>query len=150
MRGLRLTSPSWVIYLLITWSFIAYQSLLDHDSFLPSAVHRYHQLVLPALELANSLIATLGVSSQASKPVRFFYPFSIGSERSDCHCLQALDFLLAHRETFLILLRESTPAPSLQQIRELHLLVSMCSYVTSRVERAELVLLNFLDFPFAY
>lgn len=42
----------------------------DHDSFLPSAIHRYHQLVLPTLEVANSAIATLGAASQASKPVR--------------------------------------------------------------------------------
>lgn len=55
--------------------------------------------------------------------------------------LQALEFLLAHRETFLILLRDSTPTPSLQQIREMHLLIILCSYVTSSVERAELVLL---------
>ncbi|KAF8523808.1 nucleoporin Nup186/Nup192/Nup205 [Gautieria morchelliformis] len=93
------------------------QSFLDHDNFLPSAVHRYHQLVLPAIELVNSIIATLGASSQASK--------------------LALEFLLAHRETFLILLRDSTLVPSLQQIREMHLLISMCSYVTTRVERAE-------------
>ncbi|KAF8584437.1 hypothetical protein K439DRAFT_1411162 [Ramaria rubella] len=94
------------------------QSFLDRDSFLPSAVHRYHQMVLPALELGCSIIATLGVSSQASK--------------------QALDFILAHRETFLILLRESLVAPSLQQVREMHLLISLCSYAISCVERSDL------------
>ncbi|KIJ30184.1 hypothetical protein M422DRAFT_214674 [Sphaerobolus stellatus SS14] len=94
------------------------QSFLDYDSFLPSAVHRYHQLVLPALELVNSMVATLGPTSQASK--------------------QAAQFILSHRETFLILLRESTAMPTLQQIREIHLLISICSYVVSLVEPSDL------------
>lgn len=32
----------------------------DHDSFLPSAVQRYHQLFMPALQLVDGLLATLG------------------------------------------------------------------------------------------
>lgn len=34
----------------------------DHDSFLPSAVQRYHQLFMPALQLVDGLLATLGPS----------------------------------------------------------------------------------------
>jgi nuclear pore complex protein Nup205 len=33
---------------------------LDHDHFLPSAIQRYHQLLLPALQLVNTILATLG------------------------------------------------------------------------------------------
>lgn len=41
----------------------------DCDSFLPSAVYRYHQLVLPALALINSLVVTLGKSSRVPEQV---------------------------------------------------------------------------------
>jgi nuclear pore complex protein Nup205 len=34
--------------------------VLDHDHFLPSAIQRYHQLLLPALQLVNTILATLG------------------------------------------------------------------------------------------
>jgi len=33
---------------------------LDHDHFLPSAIQRYHQVVMPALQLVNTILATLG------------------------------------------------------------------------------------------
>jgi nuclear pore complex protein Nup205 len=33
---------------------------LDHNHFLPSAIQRYHQLLLPALQLVNTILATLG------------------------------------------------------------------------------------------
>src|SRR5882757_6345951 len=33
---------------------------LDHDHFLPSAIQRYHQLFVPALQLVNTILATLG------------------------------------------------------------------------------------------
>ncbi len=33
---------------------------LDQDTFLPSAVQRYHQLFMPAVELVNAIVATLG------------------------------------------------------------------------------------------
>jgi nuclear pore complex protein Nup205 len=39
-------------YSLIWW--------LDHDHFLPSAIQRYHQLLVPALQLVNTILATLG------------------------------------------------------------------------------------------
>ena len=40
------------------------------DGFLPSAMARYHELLVPALQLVSSIIATLGVSHvQASKQV---------------------------------------------------------------------------------
>ncbi len=44
-------------------SLLRYYSLicrLDHDHFLPSAIQRYHQLLLPALQLVNTILATLG------------------------------------------------------------------------------------------
>lgn len=32
----------------------------DRDSFLPSAVQRYHQLFMPALQLVSGLLISLG------------------------------------------------------------------------------------------
>lgn len=32
----------------------------DQDSFLPSAIHRYHQLIMPVLQLVHGLLSTLG------------------------------------------------------------------------------------------
>lgn len=34
--------------------------LAEQDSFLPSAVHRYHQLFMPALQVVGGILATLG------------------------------------------------------------------------------------------
>jgi nuclear pore complex protein Nup205 len=33
---------------------------LDYDHFLPSAIQRYHQLLTPALQLIDTILATLG------------------------------------------------------------------------------------------
>jgi hypothetical protein len=33
---------------------------LDQDTFLPSAVQRYHQLFMPALQVVDAMLATLG------------------------------------------------------------------------------------------
>jgi nuclear pore complex protein Nup205 len=44
-------------------SLLRFSSLirwLDHDHFLPSAIQRYHQVFLPALQLINTILATLG------------------------------------------------------------------------------------------
>lgn len=37
-----------------------HQSNTENDSFLPSATQRYHQLLLPALQVLVALVATLG------------------------------------------------------------------------------------------
>lgn len=47
---------------------------IERDSFLPSAIQRYHQLLMPTLELIVALLSILGtkhttVVNQVSKPV---------------------------------------------------------------------------------
>lgn len=37
-----------------------YLTIADNDSFLPSAMQRYHQLLLPALQVVMSIATTLG------------------------------------------------------------------------------------------
>lgn len=41
-------------------SWLANMSLTDRDSFLPSAIQRYHQLFMPVLQLIGGILATLG------------------------------------------------------------------------------------------
>ncbi|KAJ3509906.1 hypothetical protein NLJ89_g4967 [Agrocybe chaxingu] len=36
------------------------QAFIDQDSFLPSAIQRYHQLFMPALQVVDGMLATLG------------------------------------------------------------------------------------------
>jgi len=94
-------------------------AVADHDSFLPPAVDRYHQLLHPTLQLVESVLVTVGATnSDATK--------------------QALDFVMHHRETLRILIVESQQL-SLSQLKELPLVVGICSYVVPRVPRADLV-----------
>ena len=91
----------------------------DHDSFLPPAVDRYHQLLHPTLQLVESVLVTVGAKNpDATK--------------------QALDFVMHHRETLRILIVESQQL-SLSQLKELPLVVGICTYVVPRVPRADLV-----------
>ena len=39
---------------------LAQTALADNDSFLPSAIQRYHQLFLPALQVISGILVTLG------------------------------------------------------------------------------------------
>jgi hypothetical protein len=34
--------------------------IVDQDSFLPSAIQRYHQLLMPALQVVSGMLASLG------------------------------------------------------------------------------------------
>ncbi|EIW76673.1 hypothetical protein CONPUDRAFT_92653 [Coniophora puteana RWD-64-598 SS2] len=99
------------------------ESFMDRDSFLPSAVHRYHQLFMPALQLVAGIMATLG-----------------SNHSSASH--QALDFLSNHRDTISILLKNADEEISLSFIEEIHLLVSLCSSVLPLVPKSDLLSAN--------
>jgi nuclear pore complex protein Nup205 len=92
----------------------------DHGGFLPSAVQRYHQLFLPALQLVNAIAATLGPKHTSA-------------------AAQALEFLSAHRDTIVILLKNDAEEVPLSVLDEIHLLVVLCGIVLPNVERQELV-----------
>jgi nuclear pore complex protein Nup205 len=48
----------------------------DQDTFLPSAIQRYHQLFMPALQLVHGLLSTLGPKhSTAAHQVTFSLVF---------------------------------------------------------------------------
>ena len=42
----------------VCWKYLL--SSADHDNLLPSAIQRYHQLFMPALQLINGILMTLG------------------------------------------------------------------------------------------
>ncbi|KAJ7830504.1 nucleoporin Nup186/Nup192/Nup205 [Mycena olivaceomarginata] len=96
------------------------QSFMDQDSFLPSAIHRYHQLFMPALQLVDGMLATLGTKHATVSN-------------------QALDFLSSHSATIVILLKNETEQIPLALVKEMHLLVSLCAGVLTHVPKSELL-----------
>jgi nuclear pore complex protein Nup205 len=82
-------------------------------------MQRYHQAFMPALRLVNGILATLGQFHAAAKN-------------------QALEFLVQHRDTLVILLK-SGDFDSLAIIDEVRLVVHMCAEIFPRVPKEELV-----------
>ncbi|KAL4071568.1 nucleoporin Nup186/Nup192/Nup205 [Scleroderma yunnanense] len=98
------------------------QSFMEHDSFLPSAIQRYHQLFMPALQLVVSMLASLGVKHATASH-------------------QALDFLSSHRDTIVILLKNDSEV-GLTYIEEVHLLVLLSGSLLPYVPKSELASMN--------
>ncbi|KAF8742046.1 Nucleoporin, partial [Rhizoctonia solani] len=90
------------------------------ESFLPSALERYHQILVPALEIATSVVST------------------IGSDSPNVAKQQALNFILAHRETCLMLFTTEETYLPLASVRELHLFVALCALVAPHVDSKDL------------
>ncbi|CUA76159.1 Nuclear pore complex protein Nup205 [Rhizoctonia solani] len=89
------------------------------ESFLPSALERYHQILVPALEIATSVVSTIGSDSPNVAK-------------------QAFNFILTHRETCLMLFTTEETYLPLASVRELHLFVSLCALVAPHVEAKDL------------
>ncbi|KAG8742094.1 hypothetical protein FRC10_002030 [Ceratobasidium sp. 414] len=89
------------------------------ESFLPSALGRYHQILVPALEVATSVASTIGSDSPNVAK-------------------QAISFVLAHRETCLQLFKNQDTYLPLPNVRELHLFVSLCALVAPHVDERDL------------
>lgn len=92
---------------------------------------------MPALQLVHSLRATLGPkhATVANQVSIHFNP-----------CLQKLtntgqiiEFLAAHRDTFVIFLKSEMDNVTLAMMEEVHLLVTMCGSVLHHVPKVELV-----------
>ncbi|KAJ3825387.1 nucleoporin Nup186/Nup192/Nup205 [Lentinula raphanica] len=94
-------------------------SFVDHDSFLPSAIQRYHNLFMPSLQIVVAMLATLGGKHATASN-------------------QALDFISRHSATIVILLKNETGDFSLALLEELHLLVTLCAEVLPLVPRSEM------------
>ncbi|KAG9045001.1 hypothetical protein FS837_007191 [Tulasnella sp. UAMH 9824] len=89
-------------------------AFLDFDSFLPTAVQRYHQIIIPALQLVVSILSAAGQVPTVLK--------------------QALDFVLAQRKTILALLTDHWDHLTLSRLKDLQLVVSLCSFVLPAVD----------------
>ncbi|KAL1738819.1 nucleoporin Nup186/Nup192/Nup205, partial [Schizophyllum fasciatum] len=95
------------------------QAFMDRDSFLPSAVYRYHQLFMPALQVLNAMLVTLG----------------------DKHATAAhavLEFITTHHATIAILIKTDAESLALFVVEELHLIVSLCARVLPYVAKEQL------------
>ncbi|CDZ97366.1 Uncharacterized conserved protein [Phaffia rhodozyma] len=101
----------------------AEDSMTDYDSFLPPAIERYHQILIPVLQLTTGVLSSVGSTS----------PVGI---------TEALGFINAHRETILALLKDTPSVTSLISIKELSLLVSLFTHVLPRVAQEDLSLLS--------
>ncbi|EPQ55766.1 hypothetical protein GLOTRDRAFT_115998 [Gloeophyllum trabeum ATCC 11539] len=100
------------------------QAFIDQDDFLPSAIERYHQLFMPALQAVEAILVTLGSQH-------------VGAAK------QALAFLSSHRDTIVILLKnESSSTITLSIVEEIHLLVSLCVSVLPLVPKSEMLSSN--------
>ncbi|KAG9311043.1 hypothetical protein JVU11DRAFT_8941 [Chiua virens] len=95
------------------------QSFMDQDSFLPSAIQRYHQLFMPALQLVVAILA------------------SLGTKHTTAHN-QALEFLSSHKDTIVIMLKNDNDEVTLSFIEEIHLLVSLSGSLLPLVPKPEL------------
>ncbi|KDQ54533.1 hypothetical protein JAAARDRAFT_38210 [Jaapia argillacea MUCL 33604] len=96
------------------------QSFIDQDSFLPSAIERYHQLFMPTLQLVDAMLASLGHKHATA-----------GN--------QAMEFLSSHRDTIIILLKNDSDFIPLALVEEFHLLISLCGGVLPVVPQSELL-----------
>ncbi|RDX43688.1 hypothetical protein OH76DRAFT_1188692 [Lentinus brumalis] len=96
------------------------QAFLDRDSFLPSAVQRYHQLFMPALQLVSGMLISLGPKHTTAAN-------------------HALRFLSSHRDTAVLLLKNEVDELSLSVMEEIRLLVSLCSSVVHLIPKTELL-----------
>lgn len=96
------------------------QSFMDQDSFLPSAIQRYHQLFVPSLQLIDGMLATLGTKHTTLTN-------------------QALDFLSSHSATIVILLKNETDYVPLALLEEIHLIVTLCGSILPSVPKSEIL-----------
>lgn len=91
---------------------------------------------MPALQVVDGMLATLGpkhktVANQVISP-----PLVNGVNLIS---VQALKFLLSHRDTIVILLKNEADQVPLAIVEEMHLIVSLCASVLPLVPKSELV-----------
>ena len=110
----------------------------DRDSFLPSAVQRYHQLFMPALQLVSGMLITLGPKHTTAANHVSSHRYRLQAQLIQ-PLYQALQFLSSHRDTAVLLLKNEVDELSLSVMEEIRLLVSICSSVVHLVPTTELV-----------
>ncbi|PFH47615.1 hypothetical protein AMATHDRAFT_67405 [Amanita thiersii Skay4041] len=99
------------------------QAFMDRDSFLPSAILRYHQLLMPALQLVDVMLAMLG-------------------NKHATVMNQALEFLTSHSDTIVILLKNEPDYVPQSLLDELHLVITLCANILPAVPKSEMLSTN--------
>ena len=94
--------------------------VIDRDSFLPSAIQRYHQLLIPALQVITGVLATLG------------HKHATAIE-------QSIAFLRSHGDTVILLLKNEVDELSLATIEEMRLLVALCTSILPSIPKSDMV-----------
>ncbi|KAG0147222.1 hypothetical protein CROQUDRAFT_43203 [Cronartium quercuum f. sp. fusiforme G11] len=89
----------------------------EFDTFIPSASERYHQLLLPALQLVTSILIALGPDSPAAAREA-----SAFLSTSFCY---AVAFIAAQREMLITCLRSPVNLVSSVGIQEMHLITTI-------------------------
>ncbi|CAK5271461.1 unnamed protein product, partial [Mycena citricolor] len=96
-------------------------SFVDASTFLPSATHRYHQLLLPALQLVCAIVATLGTKHSTASS-------------------EAREFLAGHSASVVILLKsDESELDGLAVVEQMRLLVWLCAGLLPGVPKSELL-----------
>jgi nuclear pore complex protein Nup205 len=90
------------------------------DIFLPPAIHRYHQLLMPVLQVVAGVLGSIGADHS-----------SAGN--------QSLEFMISHRDTFVMIIKNNTPPTSLDNMREIQMLIHIAALVLPRVSAKDLV-----------
>jgi len=96
------------------------QAFFDQNNFLPAAIQRYHQLLMPVLQIVCGIMVTLG-------------------SRHATATSQALDFLRSHRDTVILMLKTDISQMSPPALEEIRLIVVLSSHVVEAAPRTELV-----------
>ncbi|THH28187.1 hypothetical protein EUX98_g6010 [Antrodiella citrinella] len=91
----------------------------DDCDYLPSISQRYHQMLMPALQIGSGMLLTLE-----------------SNHGSVVH--QVLEFLNSHRDAFVLLLRNTSSRLSEGTMEDINFLVSICTIVVQGVPSTEL------------
>ncbi|GAA5989348.1 hypothetical protein JCM11641_002770 [Rhodosporidiobolus odoratus] len=102
---------------------LADASAMDFDGFLPPAIERHHQLLLPALQLIVNTLVSFGPDTAVATR-------------------QAVAFIAGQRENLLIALKDCAASQTVSLLREAHLIVTLLSIVLPTVADEELATLS--------
>lgn len=95
-------------------------SLVDAGYFVPPSLTRYHQLIMPALQLMSTMFGSLGSSHATAGAL-------------------VLEFFVSHRDVIALMLGSDQNPTSLSALRETHMVVQACNMILSLVPKRELV-----------
>ena len=96
------------------------ETIMDYDSFIPPSTERYHQLLLPTLQLISTVISNVGSTSTIAAK-------------------DAVGFVYGHKEILLEILRDNPALTSLSLVKEHHLIVCILEQVQNAIDDEELI-----------